>query len=229
MQIKKYNAYRITHKDGVTEHINAENLLQALQNMSKKETDSPVIQTFMVKEGVDTLVEEAPTEVLFTAVCSEGGNLSLATPSTGKIHVGDQIQLKAIPDRNYQFVSWKRNGTEISKEADFLYTMSELAESEDTAVLTATFEAADVNWTTSVTPSEATGTGCVAFPPGGKAKPEETLTLLAVDSAQYKFTKWTRNGVEVSTAKQANIKVTPLAKGEENCVYVAEFSKVGGD
>ena len=229
MQIKKYNAYRITHKDGVTEHINAENLLQALQNMNKKETDSPVIQTFMVKEGVDTLVEDAPTEVLFTAVCSEGGNLSLATPSNGKIHVGDQIQLKAIPDRNYQFVNWERNGTEISKEADFLYTMSELAEGEDTAVLTANFEEADVNWTTSVTPGEATGTGCVAFPPSGKIKPGETLVMLAVDNAQYTFSKWTRNGVEVSTAKQANIKVTPLAKGEEKCVYVAEFNKVGGD
>ena len=156
------------------------------------------------------------------------GSLSLATPSNGKIHVGDQIQLKAIPDRNYQFVNWERNGTEISKEADFLYTMTELAEEEDTAVFTANFEAADVNWTASVTPSEATGTGCVAFPPKGKIKPGETLTLLAVDSEQYTFSKWIRNGEEVSTAKQANIIVAPLAKNEEKCVYVAEFSKIGG-
>lgn len=125
MQSKNYNAYRITHKDGSIEDINAVDLIQALENMDVQETESKVIQAFLVKENVRTLVADEPTEILFNIV-TEGGVGSIATPMTGRIHVGDQIQLKAIPERNYEFVAWKLNGEIISTEKTFLLTMPEL-------------------------------------------------------------------------------------------------------
>ena len=54
MQIKKLNSYRITFKNGKIENINAQNIIEALENVTQK--DSPVVQVFMRAEGVDTVV-----------------------------------------------------------------------------------------------------------------------------------------------------------------------------
>ena len=77
MQSKNYNAYRITHKDGSIEDINAVDLIQALENMDVQETESKVIQAFLVKENVRTLVADEPTEIIFSIV-TEGGIVSSA-------------------------------------------------------------------------------------------------------------------------------------------------------
>lgn len=116
MQFKTYNSYRITHKDGSVEDINALDMVQALQNTSTQETESKVLQAFLVKENVRTLVEDEPTEIIFSAVVAEGGTGSIATPASGRVHVGDTVQFKAIPARNYEFVSWALNGAIISTE-----------------------------------------------------------------------------------------------------------------
>ena len=118
MQTKIYNAYKITHKNGSVEDINALDLVQALENMEIPDTESKVLQAFLVKENVRTLVEDEKTEILFSAIVAENGGGSIATPASGKIHVGDMIQLKAIPARNYEFVSWKLNDVKISEEHD---------------------------------------------------------------------------------------------------------------
>ena len=114
MQTKIYNAYRITHKNGSVEDINALDLIQALENMEIPDTESKVLQAFLVKENVRTLVEDEKTEILFSAIVAENGGGSIATPASGRIHVGDMVQLKAIPARNYEFVSWKLNDVKIS-------------------------------------------------------------------------------------------------------------------
>lgn len=225
MQSKNYNAYRITHKDGSIEDINAVDLIQALENMDVQETESKVIQAFLVKENVRTLVADEPTEILFNIV-TEGGVGSIATPMTGRIHVGDQIQLKAIPERNYEFVAWKLNGEIISTEKTFLLTMPELPAGIDTAVFTAIFDLADVSWTSKVMPEEASGAGCIAFPLSGKAKANSELQLLAVEANGYEFDHWERNGAEITTNKIATTEVSPLAEGETGAVYVAVFRTI---
>ena len=224
MQIKKLNAYRITHKNGKIESINAENLIQALENTEQTELQSPVIQTFMVKEGIATVMEELPPEILFSAVIT-GGQGSLATPESGKIHVGDVISLKAIPARNYVFESWSRNGVVISNEATFLYEMTPLAPNEDTAVFTANFVSAPVEWTSVVSPEEATGAGCVAFPASGTAEAGSDLSLIAVAKTGYVFDHWERNGESIGTNEILETTVAPLAEGEESAVYVAVFTE----
>ena len=225
MQSKNYNAYRITHKDGSIEDINAVDLIQALENMDVQETESKVIQAFLVKENVRTLVAVEPTEIIFSIV-TEGGNGSIATPSAGKIHVGDQLQLKAIPERTYTFKAWKLNGEVISTEETFLLTMPELPTGIDTAVFTAVFELAKVKWTSKVMPEEASGDGCIAFPLSGTSEANAELQLLAVGSENYKFDHWERNGESISTNKLAITTVTPLAEVEASAEYVAVFTAV---
>ena len=224
MQTKLYNSYRITHKSGSVEEINAENLIEALKNVAIDEAYDPVLQTYMTAEGIKTLVADMPAEVPFTAVVAEGSGGSIATPLSGKIHVGDQIALKAIPARNYVFVSWKLNDKIISDEAELLYTMPEL-NGDPSAVFTATFAKAPVAWTTAVSPAEATGDGAVAFPPSGTTPAEGTVSAIAVDSEGYVFSHWERNGVTVGSNNILSATAEPLAEGETSAVYTAVFTE----
>lgn len=225
MQTKTYNAYRITHKNGKIEDINALDLIQALENMKIPETESKVLQAFLDKEGVRTLIEDEPREITFSAVVAEGGTGSIATPASGKIHEGDMIQLKAVPSRNYTFVSWSLNGVVISNEATLDFTMPELEGGLDTAIFTATFALAPVEWTTSVTPEGATSAGAFAFPLSGVSVANSSLSLLAEEAEGYTFDHWERNGETLSTNKILTTTVTPLAEGEITCTYVAVFTE----
>lgn len=223
MQTKIFNAYRISHENGTIEDINALNLVQALENMEIPETESPVVQTFLVKKGIRTLVADEPTEVLFNAVVAENGGGSIATPATGRIHVGDMVQMKAIPTRNYEFVSWKLNGIEISREATLNLTMPELPAGIDTAVFTATFRLADVSWTTAVEPAEASTAGCIAFPTSGVSEANASAEFLAVAKEGFAFSHWEVNGETISDNELLQAMVTPLAEGETARIYKAVF------
>lgn len=223
MQTKIYNTYRITHKNGSVEDINALDLIQALENMEIPDTESKVLQAFLVKENVRTLVEDEKAEILFSAIVAENGGGSIATPASGKIHVGDMLQFKAIPARNYEFVNWKLNGVEISKEATMNLVMPELASGVDTAVFTATFKLADVAWTTSVEPAEASTAGCIAFPTSGNSEANAEAEFLAVTKEGFEFDHWEVNGESVSTNELLQTEVVPLAEGESARVYKAVF------
>lgn len=223
MQTKLYNSYRITHKSGSTEEINAENLIEALKNTGIKEEIDPVLQTYMYNEGIRTLIEDVPAEVPFTAVVNEGAGGSIATPVSGTVHVGDQLAFKAVPARNYVFLNWKMNGQVISEEADFVYTFPEL-HGEASAVFTATFAKAPVSWTTAVSPAEATSDGAVTFPASGTTPAEGTVSAIAVNSDNYTFDHWERNGVSVGTNKILSAEAEEPAEGETSVVYTAVFT-----
>ena len=222
--MRKLNSYQITHKNGSVENINAENLVEALTHMEVSEEYSPVIQTYMTGEEINTLVADLPDEIIFSAIVAENGGGSIATPASGKIHVGDQLAFKAIPARNYIFVSWSLNGQVISHEADMLLTMPELPVGVTTAVFTATFALAPISWTSAVMPPEATGDGAVAFPPSGVTPANDNASLIAVDSENYTFDHWERNGVSIGQNNILDVECTPLAEGEEACVFTAVFN-----
>lgn len=225
MQTKLLNAYRITHKNGSVENINAENLVEALNNMEIDESYSPVLQTYMTEEGIRTLVADLPEVVPFTAVVNDEAGGSIATPVSGNVHVGDQLSFKAIPARNYVFKNWKLNDKVISEDADFVFTFPEL-HGEASAVFKATFELAPVTWTTEVYPSEATGDGAVTFPASGVTPASGTVSAIAVDSEHYTFDHWERNGVSVGTNKILSAEAEEPAEGEAEVVYTAVFTEV---
>jgi len=223
MQSKLVNAYRITHKNGKIEDINATSLVQALENMEVPETESAIIQTFLIKEGIRTLIEDEPTEVTFTAIVAENGGGSIATPATGRIHVGDMVQMKAVPARGYEFVSWSLNGEEISKDATINLVMPEPLEGIDTAVFTATFKLSDVSWRTEVEPSEASTAGCVSFPASGVSEANTEASFIAVAKGGFTFDHWELNGESISTNELLTTTVTPLSDDESDRVYKAVF------
>lgn len=224
MQTKSYNLYRITHKSGTVEEISAENLVEALNNMSIKESFDPVLQTYMKDEGIKTLVSDMPAEVPFTSVVAENSGGSIATPLSGTIHVGDQIALKAIPAANYSFVNWKLNGKVISEEASFVLTMPDL-EGEASAIFTATFALSPVSWTTEVEPVAASTAGALVFPTSGITEANGDISLIAVEAEGFTFDHWERNGESISTNKILSATATPLAEGESSAVYKAVFTE----
>ena len=223
MQTKLYNSYRITHKSGSVENINAENLIEALEHTGIKEEFDPVLQTYMVAEKIPTLVSDIPAEIPFTAVVNEEAGGSIATPASGTVHVGDQISLKAIPARNYVFVNWKMNDKVISESADLLYTFPEL-NGDASAVFKATFAKAPVNWTTAVSPAEATSDGAMTFPASGTTPAEGTVSAIAVNSEHYVFNHWERNGVNVGNNNILSAEAVEPAEGETAVVYTAVFT-----
>lgn len=225
MQTKVYNAYRITHKNGSVEEINAVDLVQALENMETPDTESKVVQAFLIKENVRTLVADEPSEIYFTSVVAENGGGSIATPASGKIHAGDQLQFKAIPARNYEFISWKLNNEVISEEATMNFTMPELESGLDTAIFTATFRLAPVSWTTSVLPAGAGTAGCLAFPTSGETEANSQGEFLAVAKEGWTFDHWESNGASISDNELLQIEVRPLAEGETERVYTAVFTE----
>ena len=223
MQTKLYNSYRITHKSGRVEEINAENLIEALKNSGVQEDVDPVLQTYMQAEGIRTIIEDVPSEVPFTAVVNEGAGGSIATPVSGTVHVGDQLAFKAVPVRNYVFVNWKMNDKVISENAEFVFTFPEL-NGEASAVFKATFTLAPVNWTTAVSPAEATGDGARTFPLAGTTPADGTVSAIAIDSENYTFDHWERNGVNVGTNKELSAEAEEPAEGETSVVYTAVFT-----
>ena len=224
MQTKIYNAYRITHKNGTIEDINAVDVVQALENMGTPETESKVSQVLLTKENVKTLVDEMPEEIVFTVVAEGSGNGSIATPAQGRIHVGDQITLKAIPAKNYKFKEWKMNGEVIGDAETMLYTIPTLEPGITSCMFVATFEIGDVTWQTKVSPVEASNEGCVAFPSGGLTKIGGTFEAIAVPAGSYQFDHWEYKGQSVSTNKILNTNVSPLSDGETVAEYVAVFT-----
>ena len=225
MQSKNLNSYRITHKSGSVETINAENLIEALSNIQISEELDPVLQTYMTEEGVRTLVADVPSEVPFSSVVNDTAGGSIATPLSGTVHVGDQLSFKAIPARNYVFKNWKMNDVVVSESAEFVYTFPEL-HGEASAVFKATFEPAPVEWTTAVSPAEATGDGAVTFPASGVTPANGTVSAIAVNSEHYVFDHWERNGVSVGTNKILSAEAEEPAEGETSVVYTAVFTEV---
>lgn len=226
MQTKVYNAYRITHLNGSTEDINALNPIQALENMEVPETESKVNQLFLIKEGVKTLIEDEPTEIIFSAVASDNNGGSIATPASGRIHVGDSIALKAIPARNYMFIGWTLNGNFLSNEASLVYTMEALPSGIDTATFVAQFALAPVEWEAEVSPAGAGTAGCLAFPTAGVAQANATIQLLAVAKTGWQFDHWESNGSSLGANEILETTALPLAEGETERKYTAIFTEV---
>ena len=224
MQTRLYNSYRITHKNGSVEVINAETLIEALKNMGIDEITSPVLQTYMEAEGIRTLVADMPGEIPFTSVVNDTAGGSIATPLSGTVHTGDKLSFKAVPARNYVFKNWKMNDVIVSENAEFVFTFPDL-KGDASAVFKATFEPAPVSWTTAVSPAEATADGAVTFPPSGTTPADGTVSAIAVNSEHYIFDHWERNGVSVGTNKILSAEVEEPAEGETEVIYTAVFTE----
>ena len=120
---------------------------------------------------------------------------------------GSNCTVSAMANAGYTFANWTKNGTVVSTDAAYTFTVTEDAN------LVAHFNLNHYNITVSVDPEVGgTATG------GGSFTYGETCTLTATSNPGYAFVNWTKNGTVVSSNATYSFSVT------DNGDYVAHFS-----
>ena len=153
----------------------------------------------------DVRIEEAVAQYTITA---NANNKAWGTVTGGGTYnAGETCTLTATPASGYQFESWKKNGSVVSTNPNYSFTVTE------NATYTAYFAEVPVTYytiTTNVTPS---GSGTVT---GGGTYPEgASVTLTANANNGYTFSQW-QDG---NTQNPRTITVTG------NATYTATFSQ----
>jgi YD repeat-containing protein len=146
------------------------------------------------------------TQYTITASASPtaGGTVSGA----GTYTHGSSCTLTATPNTGYAFTKWTKNGTQVSTSASYTFTVT--ANASYVAVFTQN------SYTVSASASPTTG-GTVSG--AGTYTHGSSCTLTATPNTGYSFTKWTKNGTQVSTNPSYTFTVTA------NASYVALFEQ----
>ena len=134
---------------------------------------------------------------------NEGGLVSGA----GEYNHGASCTLTATANAGYTFVKWTKNGTQVSTNASYTFTVTE------SAAYVAHFQLQSYTITATAAP---TGSGTVSGT--GQYNHGASCTLTATANTGYTFSNWTENGNVVST----NASYTFTVEGSRN--LVANFS-----
>ena len=126
----------------------------------------------------------------------------------GTFNYGQTCTLTATPATGYAFVRWTKNGTQVSTNATYTFTVTE------SATYQAHFELQSFTITATANPTNGgTVTG------GGTYNYNQSCTLEATPNSGYIFVNWTKNGTQVSTNATYTFTVT------ESASYVANFQE----
>ena len=142
-----------------------------------------------------------------TASPSNAGTITGA----GSYASGSTCTLRATPNSGYTFVNWLENGTSVSTNATYSFTVT------GNRNLIAVFDVAPTNYTITATANPSNG-GSVSG--GGTYASGSTCTLRATANSGYQFVNWTKNGTQVSTNPDYSFTVTG------NASYVANFEPI---
>jgi uncharacterized repeat protein (TIGR02543 family) len=135
---------------------------------------------------------------------SSGGSVSGA----GTYYYGNTCNLTASPSSGYRFVRWTKNGSQVSTSSSYSFTVT------GNASYVAEFEQSTYTISASASPSNG---GSVSG--AGTYNQGQTCTLTATPNTGYTFTRWTKNGSQVSTNASYSFTVSG------NATYVAEFTQ----
>ncbi|MBR5912107.1 MAG: choice-of-anchor J domain-containing protein [Bacteroidales bacterium] len=153
----------------------------------------------------DVRVEQTIAQYTITA---NSNNNSWGTVSGGGTYNnGATCTLTATPTSGYQFQNWKKNGTIVSTNATYSFTVTE------NATYTATFGEIPINYYTITTAASPTVGGTVSG--GGTFQEGSSTTLTATANTGYSFSKWQDN----NTQNPRTITVT------QNATYTATFTQ----
>ncbi len=156
------------------------------------------------------------------AVHSDAQNIfvvsATASPSNGGLVSGDGIYqqgtdctVTATANSDYTFTSWSENGTVVSTNASYTFTVT------GNRTLVANFTANPVNYNINVSANPSNG-GSVSG--GGSYQEGSNCTVTATANSGYTFSYWTENGTMVST----NASYTFTVTGNRN--LVANFEEI---
>ena len=147
------------------------------------------------------------TPIMYTITVSADPSIGGTAYGNGTYLYNENCTVSAISNAGYTFTNWTKNGTVVSTDATYTFTVTENAN------LVAHFTQDHYTVTVSVDPQEAgTASG------GGSFTYGETCTLTATPNTGYAFVNWTKNGTVVSS--NANYSFTVTSDGS----YVAHFS-----
>ena len=151
-------------------------------------------------------VEQAPNtyNINVSANPSNGGTVT----GGGTYQQGQPCTVMAIANMGYEFLCWTENGTEVSLNASYSFTVT------DNRMLVAQFQLQSYTVAVSASPSNG---GTVSG--GGTYYYGQTCTVQASANIGYTFANWTMNGNVVSTQPEYSFTVTG------NCSMVAHFNQ----
>ena len=140
-----------------------------------------------------------------SATCdpSEAGTIT----GEGEYNYGESCTLTAIANEGHTFINWTENGTQVSSQAEYTFTVA------GDRVLVAHFSSQAYIITAIADPEEGgvvTGSNGYSF--------DDVCTLTATANPGYTFVNWTKDGEEVTTEPEYSLEVT------ESATYVAHFS-----
>ena len=130
----------------------------------------------------------------------------------GSYYENTQCTLTATPATGYTFTNWKKGSTVVSTNATYTFTVSSTTAGEYTATFTAIPQ-----YTITVSANPTNG-GTVSG--GGTFYSGTSCTLTATANTGYAFSKWTKNGTQVSTNPTYTFNVTAAG------AYVANFDQL---
>ena len=142
-------------------------------------------------------------QVTVAADPTAGGSVS----GGGAYLYGSNCTVISLPSTGYTFTNWTKNGTVVSTDATYTFTVTENVN------LIAHFTLDHYNITISVDP--ATGGSATG---GGSFTYGQTCTLIATANTGYAFVNWTKNGAVVSSNATYNFSVY------DDGDYVAHFA-----
>ena len=131
--------------------------------------------------------------------------------NSGNYNYGTSCTVIATPNTGYYFVNWTENGTAVSSNATYTFTVTGDRD------LVANFSQEVQTYTITATANPTNG-GIVNG--GGTFEQGQSCTLTATANTGYTFTNWTKNGTVVST--NATYSFTVNGSGD----YVANFEQV---
>ena len=141
--------------------------------------------------------------VAVSANPTDGGNIT----GGGTYQAGQQCTITASANTGYTFVNWTKNGTQVSTNPTYTFTVTANAN------YVAHFALKSYTIATSANPAAG---GVVSG--GGTYNYGSSCTVTASANTGYAFVKWTKNGIRVSNDPTYTFTVTA------NASYVAHFA-----
>lgn len=144
-----------------------------------------------------------------TLIAGLGGTTN---PAPGTHQLEGYVQIRAIPDTDYRFDRWMENGSQLSTLPTIMIQMN------TDRTITAEFEYVPPPPVYTLT--LIAGTGGTTDPAPGMHELQGEIELTALPDADYRFSRWMENGVELDDINPITINLT------EDRTITAEFEYV---
>ena len=153
------------------------------------------IGTYLLSIGITRAQHTNSYTISVSANPNNGGSVS----GGGTYNQGQTCTVSATANNGYTFVNWTENGTQVSTNANYSFTVT------GNRNLVANFQTQPQQYTVNVSASPSNG-GSVSG--GGTYNQGQTCTVTATANSGYTFVNWTENGTQVSTNANYSFTVT---------------------